>query len=346
MNDTEGNMKSIVGFDEREFQAAEPLPADAVVIVIPDSLDHPALDGLIPAPTRPAPLAVPEPVEVEVPPPPVTAPDLAAVGVEVGYWDTRMRWTGSDYLYAGLLITLAATVTGIGAVLVVTLLPAVAWVAGVVSLAWGVAASAGPVLVGGGAAVGVWLLVSKVSKVKFPGKATAVTSGQPVVVKHPVREPVVNTPAPVSDARPARTSSPAPRGVLGRLFLGDDRPSTGRCNTSPAGDDLTNRWLARMRDKTTGQSVGCWRGVLTDPSWPTFETDINDDSAKCAVSWLLEEADPKGWHPKDSRGTKHGSWAAMNEKYGRGVVKNVIRMNDQGVRLPRIADYVEKKTSQ
>jgi hypothetical protein len=126
--------------------------------------------------------------------------------------------------------------------------------------------------------------------------------------------------------------------MLGRLFVGDDRTSA-----SPSGDDLTDRWLARMRDKASGQSIGRWRGMTTDPSSDTFEQDLNDDSM-CAVSWLLEEADPTGWRPRDKRGTKHGSWAAVNAKYGRGVIKNVIRMNDQGVRLPRIADYVERKT--
>jgi hypothetical protein len=110
-------------------------------------------------------------------------------------------------------------------------------------------------------------------------------------------------------------------------------------------DDLTSRWLARMRDPNSEQSIGRWQGVHTDPSLATFEQDIHSE-AKCAVSWLLQEVDPKGWKPKDNRGDRHGSWYTVNDKYGKRLIKDVIDMNDRGVRLNKIADYVERKTGE
>jgi hypothetical protein len=94
-------------------------------------------------------------------------------------------------------------------------------------------------------------------------------------------------------------------------------------------DDLTSRWIARMRNPDSDQAVGSWQDAHGD--------------AKCAVSWLLQEANPKGWDPKDSRGTEHKSWHAVNDKYGKRLVNEVIEMNDKGVRLKKIADYVERK---
>lgn len=328
-------MKGTTRFDEREFQATEPLPTSAVVIVIPDSLDHPALDGLIPSPTRPAPLAVPEPAEVEVPSTapvvaPVVAPEPAVATGDP--WDTRMRWTGSDYLWVGLRTVQAALVIGIVWTVVVGVISVVTGIAGAVSLVWAGAAAAGPVLGGVVLVGGLVLLAARASK----GTTSGATSGKGVEVLDQTPrpgEPVVKIP------RPVRKSEPAARGVFGRLFIGDDQH-----HAAPAGSgDLTDRWLTRMRDKTSGQSIGRWHGVATDPDSSTFEQDIHDDS-KCAVSWLLQEADPTGWNPKDTRGTKHGSWSAVNAKYGTKMISRVMQMNDDGVRLPRIAAYVAKKT--
>jgi hypothetical protein len=104
---------------------------------------------------------------------------------------------------------------------------------------------------------------------------------------------------------------------------------TVRAGARPEPDDLTNRWIARMRNPNSEQAVGKWQDT--------------DDNSKCAVSWLLHEANPKGWDPKDNRGTEHKSWQAVNDKYGKRLVNEVIEMNDKGVRLKKIADYVERK---
>jgi hypothetical protein len=97
----------------------------------------------------------------------------------------------------------------------------------------------------------------------------------------------------------------------------------------PQTDDLTSRWIARMRNPDSKQAVGSWQDA--------------HGNAKCAISWLLHEANPKGWGSKDSRGTEHKSWHVVNDKYGKRLVNDVIEMNDKGVRLKKIADYVERK---
>jgi hypothetical protein len=104
---------------------------------------------------------------------------------------------------------------------------------------------------------------------------------------------------------------------------------TIRAGTKPKPDDLTSRWITRMRNPSSGQAVGSWQDAHGD--------------AKCAVSWLLHEANPKGWDPKDNRGTEHKSWHTINDKYGKRLVNQVIEMNDKGVHLKKIADYVERK---
>jgi hypothetical protein len=347
-------------FDEQEFRAATPLPSNAEVIVVPDDIGE--LADLIAPVQQPRPLAIPEPTEVAAPDPapvvPVVDPRPQTAPTSR---ESRMRWTGSDYLYAGLVATLLAMVTTIVVILVNVLLPVFSAIAAVVGFVWGLGAVAGPIVGGGGVLVGFWLLAGRLSKpgpaapakpvgkvatavaaVKSPGKAAAaVVTGKPIV-NVPV-EVGVCTAGPVEDQQPSR----ARRGSVGRFFLGDDRPSA-----TPAGaDPLTSRWLARMRDKESGQSVGAWNGgpyaaamadIAYGGDFSTAYTMHGDD--KCAVSWLLEEADPKGWNRKDSRGTKHGSWSAVNAKYGSGLIKRVIRMNDSGVPLPKIADYVESHT--
>jgi hypothetical protein len=110
-------------------------------------------------------------------------------------------------------------------------------------------------------------------------------------------------------------------------------------------DDLTERWLAAMKDPDSGQAIGRWSGghydLMADSMYGgSIETAINmhyDD--RCAVSWLQHLADPK-----DRRyGKKHSSWRKINEKYGRAFVKDVIRMNDSGMSLRRIAKKIEPK---
>jgi hypothetical protein len=106
-----------------------------------------------------------------------------------------------------------------------------------------------------------------------------------------------------------------------------------------------------MRDKDTGQSVGRWSGGHYDLLASAYDCDIATavnmhSNDKCAISWLLHEDNPKGGNPRDSRGNKHSSWHAINDKYGKRLIKDVIDMNDRGVRLNKIADYVERKTGE
>lgn len=341
-------------FDEREFRAPEPLPTDAVIIVIPDS---PAgIDDLTAPVQQPRPLAVPEPTEV--------TPAAPVAGVEIGFTraaEYRMRWTGSDYLWFALVTTLVATIAGIVVILVNALLPVFTAVAAVVEFVVGLGSVAGPIVGGGGVLVLLWQLTRLLSRattpttpavpvgkvatvvaaVKSPGKAAAaVVTGKPVKLANPPAPATVNT----EDPAPARQTARSPRGAVGRFFLGDDRGTS-----VAAGQDLTSRWLARMRDPESGQAVGRWSGGHYDLIAAGYDVDITTavnmaSGDKCAVSWLLEEADPKGWNRRDSRGTKHGSWSDINARYGSGLIKSVIAMNDRGVPLRKIADHVERKT--
>lgn len=107
------------------------------------------------------------------------------------------------------------------------------------------------------------------------------------------------------------------------------------------GDPLTRRWLATLKDPRSGQSVGKWRGGHIDDADPSIQTGCDDD--RCAISWLLELDDPKGWKRTDNRGTKHRSYRALKAKYGKLFVNDVIRMNDRGVPLHKIAARIEPK---
>lgn len=112
-------------------------------------------------------------------------------------------------------------------------------------------------------------------------------------------------------------------------------------------DDLTSRWLARMRDKNTGQSIGRWRGGHYDLIATAYGYDVTTavnmhSGDKCAGQWLMHEVDPKD----DRVGEKHSAWDFINDRYGKRLIRDVIEMNDKGVRLNKIADYVERKTGE
>lgn len=93
-------------------------------------------------------------------------------------------------------------------------------------------------------------------------------------------------------------------------------------------DELAARWVDKMRDRSTGQVQGAWRG----------ETQ-ND---RCAVGHLLEIADPDGWATGDS-GFNHRAFWDLKRRFGKKVLKNAITMNDDGRSLPQIANYVERE---
>jgi hypothetical protein len=107
-------------------------------------------------------------------------------------------------------------------------------------------------------------------------------------------------------------------------------------------DRLTRRWLDTMRSKHAGQSIGKWRGGYNDINDPTVG-QVGFDDDRCAVGWLLELNDPGGWHPRDNRGKKHRSYKALEAKYGKRFIRDVIRMNDRGVPLKKIARRIEPK---
>jgi hypothetical protein len=114
-------------------------------------------------------------------------------------------------------------------------------------------------------------------------------------------------------------------------------------------DDLTTRWIAKMRDKRTGQSIGRWRGgsydLMADSMYAgSLETAINMHSDdRCAVGHLLDLDQPyDGAWGRNAK--KHPSMAKVRNKYGR-LIDDVIRMNDRGKSLKKIADHVERKTS-
>jgi hypothetical protein len=130
-------------------------------------------------------------------------------------------------------------------------------------------------------------------------------------------------------------------------------PVSGRvkaCVQKPsAEDDLTTRWIAKMRNKRTGQSIGRWRGgsydLMADSMYGgSLETAVNMHSDdRCAVGHLLDLDQPYegSW---GRNGKKHPSMAKARAMYGDKLLKDVIGMNDRGVPLRKIADHVERKT--
>jgi hypothetical protein len=264
--------------------------------------------------------------------------------------DERLRWTGSDYLWFGLVTLAVAVPIGIVATLLYVLAPVFVFLWSVVTFVWSLGPVAGPLVAGLLVFWPVWMLVGRLahSSGQAPagaaGIAVGAVAGKPAATVKPVQSAPA---APAPQRQRGKRRSPAERGSVGRFFLGDDRPnSTGAASASP---DFIDRGIARMRDRNTGQSVGMWSGGQYDLLATAYDMDIATavnmhSNDKCAVSWLLHEANPKGGNPRDSRGPKHSSWGEVNDALGPRVVKKIIAMNDSGTRLPVIADYVAKVT--
>lgn len=111
-------------------------------------------------------------------------------------------------------------------------------------------------------------------------------------------------------------------------------------------DPLTRTWLARLRDPHSDQSIGRWYGdhlpYESDVHSPEFQLAINSD-ARCGVGYLLDSAHPgyDGAHGRN--GKKHPAYRAMEQKYGRKLIRDVISLNDRGYPLKKIADHVERR---
>lgn len=125
-------------------------------------------------------------------------------------------------------------------------------------------------------------------------------------------------------------------------FSDIDRPD----DTEPQ-RDLTAEWLDVLRDPDSGQAVGRWRGgeydLIAAGEGITLEEamqrHMND---RCAVDWLLELDEPYDG-PLGRSGNKHPAMGRAKERYGETFLKEVIRINDRGVTLPKIADHVERE---
>lgn len=119
-------------------------------------------------------------------------------------------------------------------------------------------------------------------------------------------------------------------GVAAKSYVSGGKTTTAGVAPSlqtSTGDVLTDKWVATMRDPKTKQVVGGWRNKKV--------------GAFCAVGHLLNIDDPNGW--KTGSGYNHKSMGQINKKYGKGMIKQVIAMNDNETPLPTIANFVEKK---
>jgi hypothetical protein len=109
------------------------------------------------------------------------------------------------------------------------------------------------------------------------------------------------------------------------------------------------QWLAAMRNRDTGQSVGMWQGgqydlLATGLYDGDIATAVNMHSNdKCAMSHWLHVRNPNGWGRSGSKrgNPNHEDWSELKAKYGAGFVKRIQRMNDDGMPLHKIANYAE-----
>lgn len=132
----------------------------------------------------------------------------------------------------------------------------------------------------------------------------------------------------------------------------DVRPKVQRQDKSTTGntllsDPLTRCWLAKLRDKNSGQSLGMWRGAHYDLVAQQYGGDITTAVTMhgndcCAIGYLLELDEPYSgsW---GRNGKKHPAMTRVREKYGNKLIDAVISMNDRGYSLRKIADYVERE---
>jgi hypothetical protein len=265
--------------------------------------------------------------------------------------DSRLDWVRyfpwSEALLVGLVTGVGAFAAYVGYLIWQSLMSVfhVLYVAG--AFVAGLGSTVGPV-VGGGLVLGlVWVLARAV------GVSSGSTASQPVS-RSTAAQPVskVEKPAAASPDKPKAGGDAAPK--VRALF---GMTSTSRRQTdSPAeevssddSDDLTDRWLARLRNKNSSQSVGMWQGghydLLADAMYGgSLETAINMHSDdRCGVDHLLEEIQPYDGS-RGRNGRKHPAMDKAREVYGDKLLKDVMRMNDRGTSLRKIADYVERKT--
>jgi hypothetical protein len=268
--------------------------------------------------------------------------DAPVVDKPVSKSDSRLDWVRyfpwSEALLFGLVTGVGAFAAYIGYLIWQSLMSVfhVLYVAGAVVAGFG--STIGPV-VGGGLVLGlVWVLARAV------GGSSGSTASQPVSK--------VEKPAEASPDKPKAGGDAAPKvgtlfGMTSTLRMPTDIPAEEVSSDDSA--DLTDRWLSGLRNKNSSQAVGMWQGghydLLADAMYGgSLETAVNMHSDdRCGVDHLLEEIQPYDG-PRGRNGRKHPAMDKAREVYGDKLLKDVMRMNDRGTSLRKIADYVERKT--
>jgi hypothetical protein len=320
--------------------------------------------GPLPGFPKPGPsgaeLAVPQPlvVEGEVVEQVVDAPVVdKPVKKSKPQSDSRLDWVRyfpwSEALLFGLVTGVGAFAAYVGYLIWQSLMSVfhVLYVAG--AFVAGLGSTVGPVL-GGGLVLGlVWVLARTV------GGSIGSTASQPVS-RSTAAQPVSKTEKPVSKvAKPAAASpdkpkaggdaSPKVRTLFGMTSTSKRPIDVPIEEVSDDSAEIIARGLARLRSKKSTQSVGMWQGgqydLLADAMYGgSLETAVNmHGNDHCAADHLLEEIQHYDG-PRGRNGRKHPAMDRAREVYGDKLLKDVIRMNDQGTSLRKIADYVERKT--
>lgn len=273
----------------------EPVAPEAVRVFVADP--HAQLVVV----EAPCPPRVPLPVE--------TPPETPVV--------ESTRWDACDYVSAVVVMVALALPVAIGLVLFSVLVPAVAALYSAVVWFMGL----GPWLAG---AVVLGVLVALGARIPLSGlvsKAARVRPERSVVYDKPSVAPVRSEPV-VKEGKPARLKAAKSVRVKNAASVKQaDEPVK-------QADELTQRWLAVMRDPCSRQARGELRESVQDENGAT----IYYTGAKCAGGWLIEAAG--GRYDRQTRNM-------LKRKYGMRLLRQTARMNDRGASLSKVADFVE-----